>query len=266
SVYSAILVFTARFLRKTSIIIVGGADLITDSHLGYGLLLSPWKRPFIRYALRRATHVLPTSEHLRRAALEVGEYEGDNLSTVPPGLDSNFWQPGDQKENIILTVARCTTKDRILIKGIDLLFQVAEEMSDISFQILGVEENLLSRNDFVVPKNVIVSPSMSQEKLLNYYQRSAVYCQLSRVESFGIATAEAMLCGCVPVVTDVGGLPEVIGDSGLLVSPDKPETFASTLREALASSASMGKNARERIVSNFPLQNRQAELKRLITK
>ncbi|MDP6593880.1 MAG: glycosyltransferase family 4 protein [Candidatus Marinimicrobia bacterium] len=266
SVYSTILVFTARFLRKTSIIIVGGADLITDSHLGYGLLLSPWKRPFIRYALRRATHVLPTSEHLRRAALEVGEYEGDNLSTVPPGLDSNFWQPGDQKENIILTVARCTTKDRILIKGIDLLFQVAEEMSDISFQILGVEENLLSRNDFVVPKNVIVSPSMSQEKLLNYYQRSAVYCQLSRVESFGIATAEAMLCGCVPVVTDVGGLPEVIGDSGLLVSPDKPETFASTLREALASSASMGKNARERIVSNFPLQNRQAELKRLITK
>ena len=163
-------------------------------------------------------------------------------------------------------MARCTTKDRILIKGIDLLFQVAEEMSDISFQILGVEENLLSRNDFVVPKNVIVSPSMSQEKLLNYYQRSAVYCQLSRVESFGIATAEAMLCGCVPVVTDVGGLPEVIGDSGLLVSPDKPETFASTLREALASSASMGKNARERIVSNFPLQNRQAELKRLITK
>ena len=266
SVYSAILVFTARFLRKTSIIIVGGADLITDSHLGYGLLLSSWKRPFIRYALRRATHVLPPSEHLRRAALEVGEYEGDNLSTVPPGLDSNFWQPGDQKENIILTVARCTTKDRILIKGIDLLFQVAEEMSDISFQILGVEENLLSRNDFVVPKNVIVSPSMSQEKLLNYYQRSAVYCQLSRVESFGIATAEAMLCGCVPVVTDVGGLPEVIGDSGLLVSPDKPETFASTLREALASSASMGKNARERIVSNFPLQNRQAELKRLITK
>tara|TARA_B100000035_G_scaffold284284_1_gene267103 strand:- start:2 stop:985 length:984 start_codon:yes stop_codon:yes gene_type:complete len=266
SVYSAILVFTARFLRKTSIIIVGGADLITDSHLGYGLLLSSWKRPFIRYALRRATHVLPTSEYLRRAALEVGEYEGDNLSTVPPGLDSNFWQPGGQKENIVLTVAKCTTKDRIQIKGVDLLLQVAEKMSETSFQLIGVEENILSKNNSFIPKNVVVSPSMSQQKLLSYYQRSAVYCQLSRVESFGIATAEAMLCGCVPVVTDVGGLPEVIGDSGLLVSPDKPETFASTLREALASSASMGKNARERIVSNFPLQNRQAELKRLITK
>ena len=30
SVYSAFLVFTAHFLRKTSIIIVGGAELITD--------------------------------------------------------------------------------------------------------------------------------------------------------------------------------------------------------------------------------------------
>ena len=265
SVYSAILVFTARFLRKTSIIIVGGADLITDSHLGYGLLLSPWKRPFIRYALRKATHVIPTSDYLRRASLEVGDYEGDNLSTVPPGLDSNFWRPGVQKENMVLTVAKCTTKDRILIKGVDLLLQVAKEISDISFQIIGVEENFLLRYGFSISENVIVFPPMTQEALLSYYQRSAVYCQLSRVESFGIATAEAMLCGCIPVATDVGGLPEVMGDSGFLLSPDKPETFASTLREALAASASIGRDAREEIISKFPLQQRKAKLKRLIT-
>lgn len=165
-----------------------------------------------------------------------------------------------------MTVARCTTKDRIFIKGIDLLLHVAEEMSDISFQIIGIEESVLSRHGFAVPMNVIVSPPMSQENLLSYYQRCAVYCQLSRVESFGIATAEAMLCGCVPLVTDVGGLPEVIGNSGFLVSPDNPETFASTLREALASSTSAREKARERIISRFPVQKRKTELKRLIAR
>ncbi len=265
SVYSAILVFTARFLRKTSIIIVGGADLITDSHLGYGLLLSPWKRPFIRYALRRATHVLPTSEYLRRAALEVGEYEGDNLSTVPPGLDSNFWQPGGQKENIVLTVAKCTTKDRIQIKGVDLLLQVAEKMSETSFQLIGVEENFLSKNSFFVPKNVVVSPSMSQQKLLSYYQRSAVYCQLSRVESFGIATAEAMLCGCIPVVTDVGGLSETIGDIGHTVPPENVGAASEAIHKALKEvNSSSGEKLRNRAAEKFTVEQRKESFKAMV--
>ena len=265
SVYSAFLVFTAHFLRKTSIIIVGGADLITDLHLGYGLLLSPWKRPFIRYALRKATHVLPTSEYLRQTALKVGEYKGNNLSKVPPGLDSNFWQPGNQKENMVLTVAQCTTADRIQIKGVDLLLQVAEKMSNISFQIIGVEETLLSRNSFVVPENVIVSPPMTQEQLLSYYQRSAVYCQLSRVESFGIATVEAMLCGCIPVVTDVGGLPETIGDAGHTVPPENVNAASEAIQKALKEAdSSNGEKCRNRATKKFTVEQRKESLKAMV--
>ena len=195
----------------------------------------------------------------------MGEYEGDNLSTVPPGLDSNFWQPGGQKENIVLTVAKCTTKDRIQIKGVDLLLQVAEKMSETSFQLIGVEENFLSKNSFFVPKNVVVSPSMSQQKLLSYYQRSAVYCQLSRVESFGIATAEAMLCGCIPVVTDVGGLSETIGDTGHTVPPENVGAASEAIHKALKEANSpSGEKCRKRAAKKFTVDHRKESFKAMV--
>ena len=64
SVYSGVMVFFSRLFRKESVIIIGGADVISDSRLGYGLLLSGWKRPIVRYAIRNATKVLPTSYYL----------------------------------------------------------------------------------------------------------------------------------------------------------------------------------------------------------
>jgi glycosyltransferase involved in cell wall biosynthesis len=41
---------------------------------------------------------------------------------------------------------------------------------------------------------------------------------------------EAMACGTPTVVSDRGSLPEVVGDTGLLVDPDDPEDIAGALR------------------------------------
>ncbi|MEO7555918.1 MAG: glycosyltransferase, partial [Acidimicrobiales bacterium] len=50
---------------------------------------------------------------------------------------------------------------------------------------------------------------------------SQVYAQLSWHEAFGVSVAEAMLCGCTPVVTDVPALQEVAGRWALTTtSPD----------------------------------------------
>ena len=41
--------------------------------------------------------------------------------------------------------------------------------------------------------------------------------QLSRRESFGVGVIESMACGCIPVVTSIGGLPETVGNVGMTV-------------------------------------------------
>lgn len=55
------------------------------------------------------------------------------------------------------------------------------------------------------------------------------------VETFGIALVEKMLAGGGPVITtDVGGIPEAVGDTALVVPPGDPAAIAAALERVLA--------------------------------
>ena len=83
------------------------------------------------------------------------------------------------------------------------------------------------------PANVEFTGWLSDEDLRALYRRAAVYVQASRHEGFGLAVAEAMLAGCVPVVVNVTAMPEVVGDAGVLIESQRPEEVADGVRRAL---------------------------------
>jgi glycosyltransferase involved in cell wall biosynthesis len=66
-----------------------------------------------------------------------------------------------------------------------------------------------------------------------------------------------MLAGCVPVVTDAGALPEVVGDTGVTISEPTPQAVAQGVRDALELGADAGLAARERIRTHFPYEKRR---------
>lgn len=69
-----------------------------------------------------------------------------------------------------------------------------------------------------------------QAELQEYYDRIAILLMPSRSEGFGLTAIEGMARGCVPVVADTGGLPEVVTpDCGLLHRPEEAEDMASKI-------------------------------------
>jgi len=68
--------------------------------------------------------------------------------------------------------------------------------------------------------------------------------------------AEAMLAGCVPVVTEAGALPEVVGDTGVRISAPTAEAVVGGVRRALELGPPEGARARSWVLEAFPLSAR----------
>ena len=77
---------------------------------------------------------------------------------------------------------------------------------------------------------------------------------------FNMALAEAMLCGCVPLVTDRGALPEVAGPGALVAPYGDLALYACALERALAAGPEAGEAARRRIAAEYPLERRREAL------
>ncbi len=52
-------------------------------------------------------------------------------------------------------------------------------------------------------------------------------------EGFGLDALSAMACGVVVIASNRGSLPEVVGDAGILVEPEKPEEIAGAITKVL---------------------------------
>ena len=112
--------------------------------------------------------------------------------------------------------------------------------------------------------NLELTGWLTDEELLDRYRRAAVYVQASRHEGFGLAVAEAMLAGCVPVVMNVTAMPEVVGDAGVYIESQDPEDVAAGIRRALELGPEAGAVARERILTSFPMESRREGILRVV--
>lgn len=65
------------------------------------------------------------------------------------------------------------------------------------------------------------------------FQGARIFVLPSFEEGFGLPALEAMAAGVPVVASNRGSLPEVIGEAGLLIEPDDPESLASAIARIL---------------------------------
>jgi hypothetical protein len=81
-----------------------------------------------------------------------------------------------------------------------------------------------------------------------------------------------MLAGCLPVVTRIGALPEVAGETGVYIDSPTPESamvvtpqsVAGGIRQALSLPPDARALARQKILDDFPLEKRRQALIHLV--
>jgi glycosyltransferase involved in cell wall biosynthesis len=262
SVYAFAGVLVGKMTGKRSIIVLGGVDIANDAALGYGIWLSWWRAKLIRFALRHANRVIAGDVWMKARASELAAYDGGNIEIIPPGFDSEVWKPSGEKQPMVLTVAALNSAKRVSVKGIDQLMAAARILPNIRFVVIGVEESVKQILD--APDNVQLLGLMERKELLSHYRSAKVYCQPSRHEAVGYSLREAMLCGCIPVVADVEGMPSAAAGIGILVPPGDVESLVVGIQKAMNMDAGTASRARARIVALFPLATRRSAILRMV--
>jgi len=253
-------VMTARLMGKKSLVVVGGYEVANEPEIGYGAVLDPGMAKKIRYIIENADCILAVSEFSRREILAVAGPR--RIETVYNGVDTSFFSPGGRKEDIVLTVCFVSTAN-IRLKGLDTFINAARQLPEVRFVLIGrALDDALETLKRGAPANVEFVGPIRQDELIGWYRRAKVYCQLSYRESFGVALAEAMSCECVPVVTDRGALPEVVGDVGFVVPYGDTQATVDAISWVLISGT--GPAARKRVCDTFSLEQREQELRRII--
>jgi spore coat protein SA len=73
------------------------------------------------------------------------------------------------------------------------------------------------------------------KELPAYFQRASIFTSPSLFqEPFGLVNAEAMACGTPVLGSNRGGIPEVLGEAGVLIDPENLEEYARALSEMLS--------------------------------
>lgn len=257
--YATTAVFFSKLFRKKSIIIAGGWDVVSMPEIGYGAMLSPKRVRYTKFALKYADIVLAVSDSTKKNCLSW--VRNAYVETIYHGFDDSKLKGGN-KEDLVISVGT-SAWHTLKVKGIETFIRSAKFLPNIQFKLIGPhQDNSIEFLKSISSPNVEFINYLPFKELGAYFKRAKVYVQVSAQESFGSALAESMLYECVPVVTNRGALPEVVGDTGFYVEFNDPKGTAQKIKEALISNKS--NEARERIKTLFPLEKRRNELIRII--
>jgi glycosyltransferase involved in cell wall biosynthesis len=255
----------ARLMRKGSVLVIGGYDLANLPEADYGHQRGGLGKWISRFAMSLATALFTNSYYSQKEAELNAGIPSERVRVIYHGVPDPFGSlPGAPKERMTITVGK-VDQPNLKRKGIEPFVRAAAHLPDVKFVVVGAwADDSIEYLRSVASPNVVFTGRVSDEELLDYYRQASVYVQASLHEGFGLSVAEAMLAGCIPITTRAGSLPEVVGDCGYYCDSPEPSDIAKAIEMALHGSVSIRERARERILSNFPMEKRRKLLEEII--
>jgi glycosyltransferase involved in cell wall biosynthesis len=229
-----------------------------------------------RMARSRVNHVVAICEDGRKSMQMIGF--SDAVSVIPIGFDPALFYSD----------AACRAAKRTALglhgpviayfgrlteaKGVPLLIAALGRLKDKPWQLLiddfendstGPTPWLKRAIDNAGIGDRVITFSASHEAIADYMRAADIVVLPSLLkEQYGRVISEAMACGCATIVSDIGALPELVGDAGVLVRPGDVFGLSVAIGDLLANPQrrrDLATRAELRARTEFSL-NRQASL------
>ncbi len=254
-------VWMARRRGIPVLTIIGGYEVFWIPEIRYGVPPGSLRARLLRWVLANSTRVAVVSRVMEERVSTLYPEIIAKTTRISNAVSTQRFQIGTaQKRQGVLCVG-VINRSTLIVKGWRLFREAALQMPNEQFTAIGVVADRAGL-EFVskLPPNLTWLGAQYGADLIRRYQAASVYFQGSVHESFSLALAESMACGCIPVVSRNGALPEVAGDAGYYLDGLTPASAIKAITSALSASEERRTLARQRIIDNFDLERRRVAL------
>lgn len=191
-----------------------------------------WQDKLKRWWLKKCSVVIAVSDAIRKKcypeAIVISNPYNDNLFRIMPDI---------KKDRDFVFLGRLVSD-----KGVDIAIRALsriwaerkELVSNAAFTIIGDGPEKRSLESLVKQFGIesrvsFVGPLKGEELVRCLNRHKFIIVPSVWEEPFGNVALEGMGCGCVPIVSDGGGLPTAVGDAGLTFTRGSVEALVEAI-------------------------------------
>lgn len=202
------------------------------------------------FTLRRSKRIIAVSDFTRGDLIKRFQISPDKIITIPHGVEERFFKKVTEKSASSKLIHHTKEHPYILFvgerrphKNLESLinaFNIFQRMRHEQYRLIIAGKpyaNYRSPQDLVEKLNlgnvVDFIDYVPEGQLPSLYRAASAFVLISKYEGFGLPILESMAAGTPVIAANRTALPEVVGDAGLLVSPDEPGEVADAMHQVI---------------------------------
>ena len=233
-------------------------------------------RWLIKENLRGADRVCSTSQAMAR---ETTRYYDGPVEITPFGIDCDQFRPQSDAKHFSDDFVVGAVGWLLPVYGFEYLIRAFALISERyrrqrRLRLVIVGEGYLRKSlealcaELVLADSVNFLGQVPNQKVSEILNSFSVFAAPFLESSFGVSVLEASACGLPVVVSEVGGLPEVIrnGQTGFVVPPANTEAIAHALRQLIENDdlrRDMGSAGRRFVLENYEWTESASKMERI---
>jgi glycosyltransferase involved in cell wall biosynthesis len=227
------------------------------------LLIKRW-HSFLRmqkYVVPKLNNLVTVSHASRDDIAKAFGIGRSRLKVVHNGIDTDVFKPIPGIKTNPFRIMVTASADAPL-KGLSYLLNsfaaLLKKYPQLELTVIGKlnedGDTIKLIDELGIDKNLRFVSGITTEQIVELYAEAAIVVVPSIYEGFGLPAGEAMACGKPVISTDGGALPEVVGDSGILVPTRNSSAITTAIEDLLVNpekQSQLGDMARSRILDLF---------------
>lgn len=204
----------------------------------------------VKKSCQRADFIITISEFSKREIVKYLGVSEQMISVVPCGVDLSMYHTKISQTQVKQVTQLFAICDRYFLylgtleprKNVTLIIKAYYQLKHQSVKKMpqlvlagkkgwGYDDIFRLIKEYKLETDVIFTGYVTEEEKVALLKGAVCFIYPSLYEGFGMPPLEAMACGTPVIASNAASLPEVIGDSGILIDPESIEDLKKSMLE-----------------------------------